>query len=108
MKTVKNIVLVAGLLLSVNYAVAQNNDPISQQAINETEMLTQKLNLTPEQNERVSAVVYGILNKNEGIKGSDYAQDVKNQIYSENAHAKDQMLKEILTEAQFEEYLKIK
>lgn len=108
MKTVRNIVLATSLLLTINYSVAQNLDP-AQQATKETEMLTKELQLTPDQEERVSAVVYGIIMKNEGIrKASDLSSAEKERIIQSNAEAKDNMLKSILSDSQFATYQKMK
>lgn len=108
MKNLRKGIILAGIMMSVHFSFGQVSNDIAQKATMETEMLTQKLTLTPEQNEKVSSIVYGILSKNEGIKNSDYKQEEKNKIYADNAKAKDAMLKEVLSENQYNEYLKLK
>jgi Spy/CpxP family protein refolding chaperone len=67
-----------------------------------TEKMAAELQLTDAQKEQVYIVNLGIAQKNEGIRTSNFSEDEKRNIVKSNQEARIEMLKNILTAAQFE------
>jgi hypothetical protein len=67
-----------------------------------TEKMAAELQLTDAQKEQVYIVNLGIAQKNEGIRTSNFSEDEKRSIVKSNQEARIEMLKNILTAAQFE------
>lgn len=72
------------------------------QAQSQTEKMTSELQLTNTQKEQVFTINLGIAQKNEGIRTSTFSEDEKRSIIKSNHEAQIEMLKNILSPAQFE------
>lgn len=100
--------IVAAMLLSVNsFAQAPNHnnkEPKSPEdrAKFQTEKMASELQLTEGQKEQVYTINLGIAQKNEGIRNSNFSEDEKRSIIQSNREAQVEMLKNVLTAAQFE------
>lgn len=97
-----------GLLISVS-AVAQQsatkiNEPKTpeERAKFQTEKMASELQLTEAQKEQVYTINLGIAQKNEGIRSSNFSEEEKRSIIKSNREAQIEMLKNVLTAAQFE------
>ncbi len=71
-----------------------------------TEKMTAELQLTEAQKEQVYTINLGIAQKNEGILASNFTEEQKKEIIRSNQEARIEMLKNVLTAAQFEELRK--
>ena len=97
-----------GLLVSVSafaqQPAATNSEPKTPEdrAKFLTEKMAAELQLTDAQKEQVYIVNLGIAQKNEGIRTSNFSEDEKRNIVKSNQEARIEMLKNILTAAQFE------
>ncbi|MFZ9658273.1 MAG: hypothetical protein ACO29Z_06240 [Crocinitomicaceae bacterium] len=89
-------------------AKSTNNEPQSpeQRAKFLTEKMTAELQLTEAQKEQVYTINLGIAQKNEGILASNFTEEQKKEIIRSNQEARIEMLKNVLTAAQFEELRK--
>lgn len=97
-----------GLLISVS-AIAQQpatkiNEPKTpeERAKFQTEKMANELQLTEAQKEQVYTINLGIAQKNEGIRSSNFSEEEKRSIIKSNREAQIEMLKNVLTAAQFE------
>lgn len=77
-----------------------------QRAQFQTEKMAAELQLTPAQKEQVYTINLGIAEKNEGILASNFTEEQKKEIIRSNQEARIEMLKNVLTAAQFEELRK--
>ncbi len=68
----------------------------------QTEKMESELQLTAAQKEEVYNINLGIAQKNEGIRTSNFSEEEKRSIIKSNREAQIEMLKNILTAAQFE------
>lgn len=68
----------------------------------QTEKMAAELQLTDAQKEQVYAINLGIAQKNEGIRTSTFSEEEKRSIIKSNREAQIEMLKNVLTAAQFE------
>jgi Spy/CpxP family protein refolding chaperone len=71
-----------------------------------TEKMTAELQLTEAQKEQVYTINLGIAQKNEGILAGNFTEEQKKEIIRSNQEARIEMLKNVLTAAQFEELRK--
>jgi Spy/CpxP family protein refolding chaperone len=71
-----------------------------------TEQMAAELQLTEAQKEQVYTINLGIAQKNEGILTSNFTEEQKKEIIRSNQEARIEMLKNVLTAAQFEELRK--
>lgn len=71
-----------------------------------TEKMVAQLQLTDIQKEQVYTINLGIAQKNDGILSSDFTEEQKKEIIRSNQEARIEMLKNVLTAAQFEEFRK--
>ncbi len=71
-----------------------------------TEKMTAELQLTEAQKEQVYTINLGIAQKNEGILSSNFTEEQKKDIIRSIQEARIEMLKNVLTAAQFEELRK--
>lgn len=71
-----------------------------------TEKMVTELQLTDIQKEQVYTINLGIAQKNDGILSSDFTEEQKKEIIRSNQEARIEMLKNVLTAAQFEEFRK--
>lgn len=71
-----------------------------------TEKMSAELQLTEAQKEQVYTINLGIAQKNEGILSSNFTEEQKKEIIRSNQEARIEMLKNVLTAAQFEELRK--
>ncbi len=71
-----------------------------------TEKMAAELQLTEAQKEQVYTINLGIAQKNEGILSSNFTEEQKKEIIRSNQEARIEMLKNVLTAAQFEELRK--
>ncbi|MEY3682965.1 MAG: hypothetical protein RLZZ289_1500 [Bacteroidota bacterium] len=71
-----------------------------------TEKMAAELQLTEAQKEQVYTINLGIAQKNEGILASNFTEEQKKEIIRSNQEARIEMLKNVLTAAQFEELRK--
>jgi Spy/CpxP family protein refolding chaperone len=71
-----------------------------------TEKMAAELQLTAAQKEQVYTINLGIAQKNQGILNSDFSEEQKKEIIRSNQEARIEMLKNVLTAAQFEELKK--
>ena len=96
------------LLLSVaafaQQPAAKIQDPKTpeERAKFQTEKMASELQLTAAQKEQVYTINLGIAQKNEGIRTSNFSEEEKRSIIKSNHEAQIEMLKNILTAAQFE------
>jgi protein CpxP len=67
-----------------------------------TEKMATELQLTEAQKEQVYTINLGIAQKNEGILASNFTEEQKKEILRSNQEARIEMLKNVLTAAQFE------
>ncbi|MEN9743242.1 MAG: hypothetical protein RLZZ65_1047 [Bacteroidota bacterium] len=77
-----------------------------QRAQFQTEKMASELQLTAAQKEQVYTINLGIAQKNEGILTSNFTEEQKKEIIRSNQEARIEMLKNVLTAAQFEELRK--
>ena len=104
----KFLYIAFGLLVSVSafaqQPAATNSEPKTPEdrAKFLTEKMAAELQLTDAQKEQVYIVNLGIAQKNEGIRTSNFSEDEKRNIVKSNQEARIEMLKNILTAAQFE------
>jgi len=105
----KNIFSVAfGLLLSASafaqQPATQSAEPKTpeERAKFQTEKMASELQLTDAQKEQVYTINLGIAQKNEGIRTSSFSEEEKRSIIKSNREAQIEMLKNVLTAAQFE------
>ncbi len=68
----------------------------------QTEKMASELQLTAAQKEQVYTINLGIAQKNEGIRTSTFSEEEKRSIIKSNREAQIEMLKNVLTAAQFE------
>lgn len=68
----------------------------------QTEKMASELQLTATQKEQVYTINLGIAQKNEGIRTSTFSEEEKRSIIKSNREAQIEMLKNVLTAAQFE------
>jgi Spy/CpxP family protein refolding chaperone len=100
------------LLLSVaafaQQPAAKTQDPKTpeERAQFQTEKMASELQLTAAQKEQVYTINLGIAQKNEGIRTSNFSEEEKRSIIKSNREAQIEMLKNVLTAAQFEELKK--
>ena len=71
-----------------------------------TEKMAAELQLTAAQKEQVYTINLGIAQKNQGILNSDFSEEQKKEIIRSNQESRIEMLKNVLTAAQFEELKK--
>lgn len=67
-----------------------------------TEKMAAELQLTDAQKEQVYIINLGIAQKNEGIRTSNFSEEEKRSIVKSNQEARIEMLKNVLTAAQFD------
>ena len=67
-----------------------------------TEKMAAELQLTEAQKEQVYTINLGIAQKNDGILTSNFTEEQKKEILRSNQEARIEMLKNVLTAAQFE------
>jgi Spy/CpxP family protein refolding chaperone len=67
-----------------------------------TEKMATELQLTEAQKEQVYTINLGIAQKNDGILTSNFTEEQKKEILRSNQEARIEMLKNVLTAAQFE------
>jgi protein CpxP len=67
-----------------------------------TEKMAAELQLTDAQKEQVYTINLGIAQKNEGIRTSNFSEEEKRSIVKSNQEARIEMLKNVLSAAQFE------
>lgn len=68
----------------------------------QTEKMASELQLSAAQKEQVYTINLGIAQKNEGIRNSNFSNEEKRSIIQSNREAQIEMLKNVLTAAQFE------
>ncbi|MEN9699941.1 MAG: hypothetical protein RLZZ301_1139 [Bacteroidota bacterium] len=68
----------------------------------QTEKMAAELQLSDSQKEQVYTINLGIAQKNEGIRTSTFSEEEKKNIIKSNNQARIEMLKNVLTAAQFE------
>lgn len=68
----------------------------------QTEKMASELQLSAAQKEQVYTINLGIAQKNEGIRNSTFSEEQKRSIIKSNREAQIEMLKNVLTAAQFE------
>lgn len=89
---------------------AKNNNKEHQTPEQRAQFLTEKmsaeLQLTTAQKEQVYSINLGIAQKNEDILTSNFTEEQKKEIIRSNQEARIEMLKNVLTAAQFEELRK--
>jgi hypothetical protein len=68
----------------------------------QTEKMASELQLSAAQKEQVYTINLGIAQKNEGIRTSNFSEEEKRSIIKSNREAQIEMLKNVLTAAQFE------
>lgn len=68
----------------------------------QTEKMASELQLSAAQKEQVYTINLGIAQKNEGIRTSNFSEEEKRSIIKSNHEAQIEMLKNVLTAAQFE------
>ena len=95
------------LLTAVAFAqqpAPNNHEPKSpeERAKFQTEKMASELQLTEAQKEQVYTINLGIAQKNQGIRNSNFTEDEKRSIIQSNREAQIEMLKNVLTAAQFE------
>ena len=95
------------LLTAVAFAqqpAPNNHEPKSpeERAKFQTEKMASELQLTEAQKEQVYIINLGIAQKNDGIRNSNFSDEEKGSIIKSNREAQIEMLKNILTAAQFE------
>ncbi|MFM6946094.1 MAG: hypothetical protein ACKOWW_03060 [Flavobacteriales bacterium] len=71
-----------------------------------TEKMAAELQLSEAQKEQVYTINLGIAQKNQGILNSDFSEEQKKDIIRSNNEARIEMLKNVLTVAQFEQMKK--
>jgi hypothetical protein len=71
-----------------------------------TEKMAAELQLTDAQKEQVYTINLGIAQKNQGILQSNFSEELKKDIIRSNQEARVEMLKNVLTAAQFEQMKK--
>jgi len=96
--------------LSFAQAPAKNTNNEHQSPEQRAKFLTEKmvaeLQLTDIQKEQVYTINLGIAQKNDGILTSNFTEEQKKEIIRSNQEARIEMLKNVLTAAQFEELRK--
>lgn len=107
------VALVAGLALFATAASAQNlekfkNSTPEQRAAIQTEFMTAKIPLTPEQVPKVKAINLASAEKADPILKGDDGPLVKMRALKVLDEAKDSSLRAVLTPEQFVEYLALK
>lgn len=94
------------LIANLSFSSAQND--LSAKATARTNYLTKELQLTNDQNEKVSTIVFGVMMKNDGIKNaSNMSQEEKEKAYRSNKQAEIDMLKNVLTPDQMNKFIKL-
>ena len=71
-----------------------------------TEKMAAELQLSDAQKEQVYTINLGIAQKNQGIMASNFSEEQKKEIIRSNQEARIEMLKNVLTAAQFEQMKK--
>ncbi len=71
-----------------------------------TEKMAAELQLSEAQKEQVYTINLGIAQKNQGIMDSNFSEEQKKEIIRSNQEARIEMLKNVLTAAQFEQMKK--
>lgn len=71
-----------------------------------TEKMAAELQLSDAQKEQVYTINLGIAQKNQGIMESNFSEEQKKEIIRSNQEARIEMLKNVLTAAQFEQMKK--
>lgn len=107
MKKLKIALAIFSFTFITNIALAHGGEELRAQATQKTERLSNELNLTEEQKEKVFDVIHGIIMKNDGVNHSNLSAAEKTSIIASNKEAQDGMLKEILTPAQYTKYTKL-
>jgi hypothetical protein len=92
------------LLLCLGLLASCGEDPKTpeERAQFQTEKMASELQLTAAQKEQVYTINLGIAQKNEGIRTSNFSEEEKRSIIKSNHEAQIEMLKNVLTAAQFE------
>ncbi len=100
--------MLTALSFAQSPAKSTNNEQQSpeQRAKFLTEKMVAELQLTDIQKEQVYTINLGIAQKNDGILSSDFTEEQKKEIIRSNQEARIEMLKNVLTAAQFEEFRK--
>ncbi len=105
----KNLLFVAfNLFIGASLFAQQPNpnktEPKSpeERAAFQTEKMASELQLSDTQKEQVYTINLGIAQKNEGIRTSNFSEEEKRSIIKSNREAQIEMLKNVLTAAQFE------
>ncbi len=101
MKSIK--ILLASLLISAS-AFGQVDKTPEERATAQTEKMKTELALTPEQVEKVKIINLGIIQKNEGVRNSTMTSEEKKTAHKNIEDARDSMMKEALTDEQFQKY----
>lgn len=107
MKNLKLSIAAFALTLVANVAVAQQkpNSTPEERAAHQTEKMSEKLLLTPEQKAKVSEINLAILQKNEAIRNDqNLTPETKKESVKGNNEARAQMIKAILTPEQLQKF----
>lgn len=107
MKNLKLSIAAFALTLVANVAVAQQkpNSTPEERAAHQTEKMSEKLLLTPEQKAKVSEINLAILQKNEAIRNDqNLTPETKKESVKGNNEARVQMIKAILTPEQLQKF----
>lgn len=107
MKNLKLSIAAFAMTLVANVAVAQQkpNSTPEERAAHQTEKMSEKLLLTPEQKAKVSEINLAILQKNEAIRNDqNLTPETKKESVKGNNEARAQMIKAILTPEQLQKF----
>lgn len=108
MKNLKLSIAAFALTLVANVAVAQQQQPTStpeERATQQTEKMSEKLLLTPDQKAKVAEINLAILQKNEAVrKDQSLTPETKKETVKGNNEARAQMIKAILTPEQLQKF----
>lgn len=99
----KNIFLLFISLTLLTTSHSQTKSP-EERANEQTQNMKLELSLTAEQVNKIYEVNYGIIQKNDAIKNSNYTEEVKKQALEQNNQARNSMFRDILTENQYAIY----
>ncbi|NBV09287.1 MAG: hypothetical protein EBS09_09330 [Flavobacteriia bacterium] len=91
-------------LMTIGLMNAQTS--IEVRAKDQSDRMKTSLNLTTEQYAQVYEINRGILIKNEDVKNGTFSEELKKEIFYSNQSARNEMLKGVLTPAQFAQFEK--
>ena len=104
--------VLVGFIISISAMAQQPTEKLSDAKSPEdrakflTEKMAAELQLSASQKDQVYNINLGIAQKNQGIMDSDFSEEQKKEIIRSNQEARIEMLKNVLTAAQFEQLKK--